>query len=356
MSTYVIAEAGVNHNGSIDLAKQLVDIAVAAGADAVKFQTFRAESLVSRQAPKAAYQLETTFSGESQFDMIKRLELSEEAHDVLIQYCEAAGIQFLSTPFDPSSLRLLVERFQLPRIKLPSGEVTNAPLLLEAAQSGLPLILSTGMSTLDEVEAALGVLAFGYLGLAGPPSVMAFREAFDSEDGKRALRKQVTLLHCTTEYPTPFSDVNLRAMCTMRERFNLAVGFSDHTPGIVAPIAAAALGATVIEKHFTLDRSLPGPDHQASLEPGELTAMVSAIRQVEWAMGTGVKLPAESEKKNLATVRKSLIAARPVKKGEQFTSGNLTVKRPGTGASPFSYWDYLGKEASRDYAEDEVIE
>lgn len=354
--TYIIAEAGVNHNGSLALAKQLIDVAAEAGADAVKFQTFRAERLVSKSAPKAEYQTKTTDVSESQFEMIKKLELDETAHRLLIEHCRKRGIQFLSTPFDLESIDLLTNIFDLPILKLPSGEITNAPLLLKAAQTGKPVILSTGMSTLGEIESALGVLAFGYIEDAGSPSLEAFQKAFCSERGQRTLKEKVTLLHCTTEYPAPFNEVNLKAMDTMRNAFGLPVGFSDHTSGISIAVGAVARGAAAIEKHFTLDRNLPGPDHKASLEPHELKSMIELIRQVEISLGSGLKLPAMSELKNIQIARKSLVAAKAIRKGEMLTAGNIGVKRPGTGISPLFYWELLGKEANRDYSQDEMLD
>ena len=353
--TYIIAEAGVNHNGSLDLARKLIDAAAEAGADAVKFQTFRAEALVSDSAPKADYQKQATGTTESQFQMLKKLELSEAAHRALAAHCRARGIQFLSTPFDEESIILLHEDIGVPLLKVPSGEITNGPFLLAAARTGKPIILSTGMSTIDEVREALEVIAFGYTERKRKPSRIAFRSAFHSPAGKRALKTRVTLLHCTTEYPAPCADVNLRAMDTMREAFGLPVGFSDHTSGMIIPVAAVARGAAVIEKHFTLDRGLPGPDHQASLEPRELRAMVRAIRDVELAMGSGVKEPAPSEQKNIAVARRSIVASRAIRKGETFTIDNITCKRPGSGASPMRYWNALGKKAGKAYRRDEVI-
>ncbi len=355
--TYIIAEAGVNHNGSLKMAMELVEAAADAGADAVKFQTFKADKLVSRNAPKAGYQTQTTDAAESQFDMIRKLELDEETHRVLIAHCNAKGIQFLSTPFDFDSLEMLARTFDLPRLKLPSGELTNAPLILRAARTGKPVILSTGMSTLGEVEAALGVLAFGYAARIDElPSPAAFRESYGSAAGQEALARNVVLLHCTTEYPAPFDEVNLRAMDTLQDAFGLPVGFSDHTTGIAVPIAAAARGAAVIEKHFTIDRDLPGPDHKASLEPSELTEMVKGIRQVEQALGSRLKAPTISESRNIPVARKSLVAAKPIRTGERFTEENVAVKRPGNGATPFLFWDLLGQRVTRDYEPDEVIE
>lgn len=353
---FVIAEAGVNHNGSLDLARKLIDVAADAGADAVKFQTFRADRLVSKMAPKADYQLQTTGVEESQYEMIRKLELDEQAHRLLIEHCAQAGIAFLSTPFDLQSVVLLARTLDLPCIKISSGEITNAPLLLAVARAGKPVILSTGMCTLGEVEEALGVLAFGYTVAEQAPSLEVFREAFRSMAGQEALASKVRLLHCTTEYPAPFTDVNLRAMDTLARAFGLPVGFSDHTPGISMPIAAVARGAVVIEKHFTLDRNLSGPDHLASLEPNELKAMVRAVREVESALGDGRKLPANSERRNIQIARKSLIALSDLQPGEVFTVENLGVKRPGGGVSPMRYWEFLGRRAGQPYVVDEQVE
>lgn len=355
--TLVIAEAGVNHNGSLQRALELVDAAAAAGADIVKFQTFRAGRLASRSAPKADYQKRETGTTESQLDMLRALELDEAAHRVLISRCAEKGIEFLSTPFDHESLGLLVRTFDLPRLKLGSGDLTNAPLLLAIAMSAKPLILSTGMATLSDVEEALGVLAFGYVSLQdATPSIAAFRSAFESDAGQQALRNNVALLHCTTEYPTPAGDVNLRAMDTLRQAFGLEVGYSDHTQGTAISLAAVARGATIIEKHFTLDRNLPGPDHKASLEPEELTGMVADIRRVEISLGDGIKRVTESERKNREIARKSLVAASPIGRGETLTSGNVVAKRPGGGLAPIQYWDVLGRPASRSFNEDELID
>lgn len=356
LSTFIIAEAGVNHNGSLDLAKALIDAASQAGADAVKFQSFKADLLVTRSAGKAVYQTKTTSECESQYDMLSRLELDEAAHHELHAYSARRGIQFLSTPFDLESAIFLAVSLDLPRLKLSSGDLTNAPLLLACAQTGKPLILSTGMSCLTEIEAALGVLAFGYLASHSSPSREAFAVAYASDEGQRLLRDKVVLLHCTTEYPAPIDEVNLRAMDTLRHAFGLPVGYSDHTEGIAIPVAAAARGASIVEKHFTLDRTLPGPDHKASLEPSELTEMVKAIRQVDRALGNGLKVPSASERKNMEVARKSLVAAVDMAKGGIFSEENLTVKRPGNGLAPIHYWDYLGKPANRDYRRDEAID
>lgn len=357
MPTYIIAEAGVNHNGDLNLAKQLIDVAAEAGADAVKFQTFRAEQLVSRNAPKAEYQARTTDKAESQFEMIRKLELTESDHEMLIAHAQARGITFLSTPFDAPGLHLLTKRFGLQTIKIPSGEITNAPFLLAIARAAQRVIVSTGMSTLADVEAALGVLAFGFTApVTATPQRGDFEHAFGSETGQQALRDRVTLLHCTTEYPAPFVEVNLRAMDTLASAFGLPVGYSDHTPGIHISLAAVARGALVIEKHFTLDRDLPGPDHKASLEPGELRELVRQIREIEAALGDGIKRPTASEWKNRDVARKSLVAAKAIQAGEIFTEENLACKRPGTGVSPLAYWQTLGKTARRSYNADEALD
>lgn len=355
----VIAEAGVNHNGRIEQALQLVDVAAEAGADAVKFQTFRARELVTQTAEKAAYQQRKTGSAESQYAMLRRLELTPDAHVRLLDHCRSCDITFLSTPFDCESAVFLVDTCGVDRFKIPSGEITNGPFLLALARQNLPMIVSTGMATLGEIERALSVLAYGMLNpepSTAAPSPEAFQEAFASADGQRVIGERVTLLHCTSEYPAPVDDVNLRAMDTLRDAFHLPVGLSDHSEGIAIPIAAAARGATLVEKHFTLDRTLPGPDHAASLEPDELAAMIEGIRQVEAALGSGRKLPATSEMKNRAVARKSLVARRPIAAGEPFTADMLTAKRPGTGLSPMNYWRLLGQPAPRPYEADEVIE
>ncbi|MDB5866723.1 MAG: N-acetylneuraminate synthase [Betaproteobacteria bacterium] len=353
---YVIAEAGVNHNGSLELALQLVDAAAAAGADAVKFQTFTADTLVSRSAPKAAYQIATTNEDESQHAMIRKLELAHADHAALVERCKVCGIDFLSTPFDPVSLDFLVHELGVERLKFSSGDLTNAPLLLRAARTGLPVILSTGMSVLGEVETALAVLAFGYTEPDRTPSKADCALAYASAAGRDALRDKVTLLHCTTEYPAAYADINLNSMATLRNAFGLSTGYSDHSPGIAVPIAAIALGASVLEKHFTLDRSLPGPDHKASLDLDALSLMVEAVRQVELALGSAVKAPAACELANIPVARKSLVAAADIRKGDVFTAENLTVKRPGDGVSPVEYWDWLGRVAQRDYRRDEKVE
>ena len=321
------------HNGRIETAGQLIETAAEAGADLVKFQTFSADRLVTGSASKADYQLETTSTSESQHEMIRKLELSREMHEELIAHCKKCGVGFFSTGFDPQSVDLLAE-LGLDRFKIPSGEITNLPYLRHIGQYGKPVILSTGMARLGEIEAALEVLE-----ASGTP------------------RERVTVLHCNTEYPTPMADVNLKAMRAIRDALGVQVGYSDHTLGIEVPIAAVAMGATVIEKHFTLDRNLPGPDHRASLEPDELKAMVQAIRNIELALsGDGLKRPSPSESKNLEIARKSLVALVPIKAGEPFTEANLGVKRPGSGISPMRWDDFIGRPANRDYQADELIE
>lgn len=323
---FIIAEAGVNHNGSIDLAEKLIDAAAEAGADAVKFQTFKAEKMISIYAEQAEYQKKNTGTQESQLEMIQKLELPFEQHQHLIDRCRQKGILFLSTPFDLASIDFLIS-LGLPLLKIPSGEITNLPYLRKINQSRKPVILSTGMASMAEVSAALKIL----------------------KDCR------VSLLHCTTEYPCPFADVNLQAMVEMKKFFKLPVGYSDHTTGIEVPAAAVALGAEIIEKHFTLDRHMAGPDHKASLEPDELKAMVSAIRHIEVALGDGIKKPVPSEIKNICIARKSIVASRFIKKGEVFSAENLTTKRPGNGLSPMKWDEVIGTTAQRDYTEDEQI-
>lgn len=329
--TFIIAEAGVNHNGSLEIAKKMVEVAKECGADAIKFQTFKTENVVSKFAPKAEYQKLTTSAEETQFDMIKKLELSFEDFKELKDYCDKIGIIFMSTPFDFESIEFL-DSIGMEIFKIPSGEITNLPYLEKIGRLKKKVVLSTGMADLGEIEDALDILI---------------------QSGTS--RENIAVLHCNTEYPTPYEDVNLLAMITIKEAFKVKVGYSDHTPGIEIPIAAVALGASVIEKHFTLDKNLPGPDHKASLEPHELKAMITAIRNVEKALGDGIKKPSPSELKNKPIARKSIVAKRDIKKGEIFTEENITVKRPGTGISPMSWHEVLGTIAQRDYKEDELI-
>jgi N-acetylneuraminate synthase len=353
---YIIAEAGVNHNGSMEMAHNLIDLAADAGADAVKFQTFRAEAVISTFAPKAPYQEALTPAGESQLEMLQKLQFDELQHKELLKYCQFRNIEFISSPFDLESVDMLVYRLNVSRLKIASGEITNAPLLLKAARTGKNIILSTGMSSLGEVETALGVLAFGYSERDKRPSLAAFQASYASFAGQTALKEKVTLLHCTSEYPAPLEDINLRAMDTLQQAFNLKVGYSDHSPGLVIPIAAAARGAAVIEKHFTLDRNLPGPDHKASLEPTELKEMVKLIRQVELALGSPIKTVTPAEVKNRSIVRKSLVAVETIRSGETFTDKNIGIKRPGTGIPPGYYWELMGSKAEKDYAPDQQVE
>ncbi|EMY2881532.1 N-acetylneuraminate synthase [Campylobacter upsaliensis] len=325
----IIAEAGVNHNGDINLAKKLIEQAAKAGADVVKFQTFKATSCVSVSAKKAKYQLETTAKEESQLEMIQKLELSYESHFELMKHCKKHGIAFLSTPFDLESVEFL-RGLDLPYFKIPSGEITNLPYLKAVAKCKKKVLLSTGMANLGEIEAALTILR---------------------KNGTR----NITLLHCNTEYPTPFEDVNLNALKTLKEAFKLEVGYSDHTEGIVASLGAVALGAVVIEKHFTLDKTMEGPDHRASLEFEELRALCKGIRELEKALGSGIKKASKSEAKNKIIARKSLVAKREIQKGEKFSIENLTTKRPGSGISAMRYEEYLGKRALKTYKKDELI-
>jgi N-acetylneuraminate synthase len=353
----IIAEAGVNHNGDRARALALVEAAARAGANAVKFQSFRADKLATAEAAKANYQRATTGSTESQLEMLRGLELSEEDEECVAAACVSAGITYMSTPFDPDSATHLVRRIGVSTLKVGSGDLTNAPLLLHLARFRLPIILSTGMATLAEVEQALGVVAFGYLRDqdARPSSADLTSLLLDRETWAE-LSAKVTLLHCTSEYPAEPRSVNLRAMATLRDAFGIPVGFSDHSCGIHLAAAAAALGATVIEKHLTLDRNLPGPDHRASIEPAEMAAMVAAIRDVEVALGDGRKVPALEEIPNRMVARRSLVATRSIRAGEPFTEGNLGVKRPGGGIPPIEYWNYLGNAAKRDYAANEALE
>ena len=330
MSVYIIAEAGDNHNGDFHLALKLIDVAVGSGADCVKFQTFVTEEVISRRAKKAEYQKASTGSDESQFEMVKKLELSFKDFQDLNAYCQSKRIQFLSTPFDLPSIAFL-DTLDMPFWKIPSGEVTNLPYLLAIGKTKKPVVMSTGMCEMTEIKAAMEVLRAN-----GTP--------------------KITLLHCNTEYPTPFEDVNLRAMLTMKEHFGVDVGYSDHTKGIEVPIAAVAMGATIIEKHFTLDRNMQGPDHKASLEPQELADMVKSIRNIEKSLGNGVKVPSPSERKNIEIARKSIVARCTIKKGDFLTEKNITTKRPGNGISPMRWFEVLGTKAIHDFGEDDLIE
>lgn len=350
---YVIAEVGVNHDGNLDKAFELIDAAAAAGADAVKFQTFSAKQMVAPSASLAVYQRAAVGSFETQLEMLTRLELSEVAFDKLLDHCRSHDIDFLSTPFDLNSLALLL-RLGVSTIKVGSGDVTNAPLLRKVGQTRVPVILSTGMSTLSEIETALAVLAAGFEEQAtGRFSPL---DSYVSDLGQAYLQANVSLLHCTTEYPAPFSEVNLHAIGTLVSAFDLKVGYSDHTDGLEVSVAAVALGASIIEKHITLDRRAPGPDHAASLEPEGFSRLVQAIRNTEAALGVGRKFPTPSEMPNRSVARKSLVALRPIVVGEQFTQENLTVKRAGAGISAADYFAWLGRRATRDYKTDELVD
>jgi len=332
VKTFIIAEAGVNHNGSMGIAKKLVDVAVEAGVNAVKFQTFKAENVISKFAEKAEYQCKEIGKSETQLEMVKRLELDINAHEELLDYCKRKGMMFLSTPFDLESIELLNE-LGVEIFKIPSGEITNLPYLRKIGGLSGKKILSTGMADMREIENALNILL-----------------------GAGTSKDSIVVLHCNTEYPTPMEDVNLKAMLTMRDTLGVNVGYSDHTSGIEVSVAAVALGATVIEKHFTLDKNMEGPDHNASLDQSELERMVTAIRNVEKAMGDGIKRPSSSELKNMPVVRKSIVAVRNIKKDDIFTEYNITVKRPGTGISPMEWDSIIGRKAIRDFNEDELIE
>lgn len=353
----IIAEAGVNHNGEERLACELIDVAKMAGADVVKFQTFKANKLVTVSAGRADYQVANDKTEATQREMLSALELSYDCFRRLARYCETQGIEFLSTAFDSESLAFLTGDFGQKRLKIPSGELSNAPFVLEHARTGLELIVSTGMASLAEIEEALSIIAFGLI--ASPyekPGREAFGEAYAAAEARALLREKVILLHCTTEYPAPLQEINLMAMTSLEQAFGLRCGYSDHSDGISVPIAAAALGAVIIEKHFTLDRTMKGPDHVASLEPSDLAAMVAGIRDVQIALGDGVKRPMPSEVKNKAVARKSLVAAHAIPRGKTISAEDLTIIRPGGGASPIRYWDVIGTLATRDYAEHESIE
>mgnify|MGYP003682126345 FL=1 len=328
--TLIIAEAGVNHNGSLDIAKKLIDVAYEAGADYVKFQTFKSENLVKKNAKKASYQIDNTKNSHSQFSMLKKLELSEKNHQILIKYCKQKNVKFLSTAFDFDSINFLKDKLDF--YKIPSGEITNLPYLEKVARLGLLVVMSTGMANLKEVKEAFSILL------------------------KNGMKKEnIIVLHCNTEYPTPMEDVNLNAMLTIQNELGVRVGYSDHTLGIEVPIAAVAMGATVIEKHFTLNRDMNGPDHKASLEPDELRLMVNSIRNIESALGDGIKKPSNSEKKNILVARKSIVATKIIRKGDIFTTSNITTKRPGNGISPMEWYNVLGKKSNEDYDIDDTV-
>lgn len=356
MKTYIIAEAGVNHNGSLKMAKELIRAAKQAGADAVKFQTFKTENLVTKHAKQANYQIENLGEATSQFSMLKKLELTYEEFQELHLFAKAEQIEFLSTAFDFESIDFLVDQLSLPIIKIPSGEVTNTPFLHYVSSKGKPMILSTGMATIEEIHEALAFIAYG---LARPEEKVVFEDVvnfYRTTEAKELLQGYVTLLHCTTQYPAPIDSINLNAMNEMEKIFQLPIGLSDHSEGIMIPVAAVALGAKVIEKHFTLDKTLEGPDHVSSLNPDELSEMVKKIREIEIALGDGIKTPTATELKNSIAARKSLVAKTAIKAGDVFTIDNLTVKRPGGGQAPSRYWTYIGQKAVKSYEEDELID
>ena len=348
---FIIAEAGVNHNGRLDTALQLVDAAAEAGADAVKFQTFHADAVATMAAPKAPYQSGIT---ESQIEMLRKLELTSEEHHALKAHAVTRSIEFMSTAFDLESVRFLSTVMGITRAKIPSGEVTNGPYLLEVAQRAENVILSTGMCTIEEIRSALSVIAFGLTSAIGTQPSRADLEHTE-ETGFAAFADRITLLHCTSAYPTPIDEANLAAMDTIRDTFSLPVGYSDHTPGIAVSIAAVARGAVVIEKHLTLDRFMPGPDHNASIEPDQFASLVQGIRDVEQAIGSQEKTPTPSEIANMYAARRGLVAAKPILNGEVFTDENITAKRPAAGLDPMRYWDLMGTIATMNYAEDDPI-
>lgn len=355
-TVFIIAEAGVNHNGSISLAKKLIDAARSSGANAVKFQTFKAGNLVTHNAGMANYQKKNLNSkSNSQYSMLKRLELSYNDFAELKKYCDQKKIEFLSTPFDLESLNFLVKKLKMKKIKLGSGEITNAPLLLAAAHTGLPIILSTGMSTLKEVETAVNIIGYGYVSKNKFPKTYDWNHYFKKPSVLKILKKKLTLLHCSSEYPAEIKTLNLSAMKTLENYFKIPVGYSDHTMGIHIPLIAVGLGAPIIEKHFTLDPKMKGPDHKASLKPNELKKMISDIRDFEKAIGTSNKRPTVKEKSTAKVARKSLVAAKNIRKGEILTVKNLTTKRPGTGLSPVLFWNYIGKKAKQNYKKNDLI-
>jgi N-acetylneuraminate synthase len=354
---YIIAEAGVNHNGNKKVALEMVDKAVAAGADAIKFQTFKTELLVTSYAEKSAYQKQDNSKKIDQYSMLKQLELSQKDFREIKQYCSTKNIDFLSTAFDFESLCFLTDELNLSTLKIPSGDLTNAPLLLEHSLRAKKMIVSTGMSSIEDIKYALGIIAFGMLEIKGKPSLKKFQHAYKSKMGQQILKNNVTILHCTSSYPAPFDEINLNAIKTLKQTLNLNIGYSDHSVGITVPIVAASLGAKIIEKHFTLNKTLKGPDHKASLEPKELKNMIDKIRLVERILGTEALGITTSEYENFVSAKKSIVASKSIKKGEQFLYENLTCKRPGNGMSPLKFWNLLGKKSKINYKKnDQIIE
>ena len=354
-NVFIIAEAGVNHNGDLEAAIELVNVASECGADAVKFQTFKTDRLTTKRAATCDYQEKATDGLQSQQDMLRKLELTENEFILLAKHCQNKNIEFMSTGFDIESLDFLIRETKIKRIKIPSGEMVNPFLLLHAARSGLPIILSTGMADINEIKLSLGVLVYGLLNQSGIPTQKEAITLCQTDEGLEAIRTSITILHCTSEYPAPMNEVNLRAMNGIADIFNTQIGFSDHTEGVSASIGAAALGAHVIEKHFTLDKSLPGPDHKASLSPNELKQLVEGIRDIEKALGTANKEPTNKESNNKTAIRGSLVAKTNISEGDVFTEENLTVKRPGDGLHPMSYLDLNGKVATKNYKIDSQI-
>lgn len=357
MACYIIAEIGVNHNGETQLAKELIIAAKVAGADAVKFQTFRASELVTKSGEKANYQKETTSVQESQLTMLEKLELSHQQHHELYEFCQQQQITFLSTPFDTSSVKFLTQELGLTKLKISSGDLTNAPMLLACAQTGCQIIISTGMATISDIEQALGVLAYGYSSKSTGVELKVedFDSAYQSELGQSLLKKNISILHCTTDYPAKLIDINLNVLDTYKREFDLPIGYSDHSLGTLVSAAAVAKGACIIEKHITLDKNMQGPDHRASIEPDEFLALVNTIRDVETILGHSEKLPTVAEQLNMPIARKSLVAATTIKKGEYFNEENIAIKRPGNGLPPIDYWQILNKKASKDYQIDELL-
>ena len=352
---YFIAEAGVNHNGDMGLAMNLIDVAAEAGADAVKFQTFKSDELVAPSAAKAEYQEDKSNPNQTQLEMLKKLEISEDFQKELVEHCSKAGIEFMSTAFDSKSLDFLINDLGMKVNKIPSGEITNAPLLIHHGRTKNKIILSTGMSTIDEIEDALSAICFGILQKNGKPSAKGLHDLYKSAEVKDELKKRVILLHCTSEYPALDESINLKAMRSIRDFFDLSVGYSDHSLGIEVSLMAATMGASVIEKHFTMDKNLDGPDHKASLNPNELKNLVDLIRRAERIIGNGEKAPTLVEEKNKIVSRRSIFANSEIKKGDQFSLENLTLKRPGDGISPFRMWDLINKHSKKDYKKDEKI-
>ena len=355
--TYIIAEAGVNHNGKFHLAKKLIDIAKKSGADAVKFQIFKSEDVVTPSAVKAKYQYINTGINETQLAMIKKLELNKTDFIKLKKYADNLNLDFLITAFDSGSLNFIIDKLKVKRLKIPSGEITNGPFILEHARYGLDIILSTGMANISEISKAISIIAFGYLNKNNKkiPSSEDLYNSLKSTEGKNLLKKKVTILHCTTEYPAPASELNLNAINEMRRRLNLQIGYSDHSNGLIAAIAAVALDVRILEKHFTISKNMRGPDHKASLSPRELFIFVKNIREAEIMMGNGLKTPSISEIKNMNIARKSIVALRNIKKGERFSPKNIGCKRPGNGITPMKYWNLINKKSKKNFLKDELI-